>query len=196
MSTTTNTEGTITREVDGRQVPAPGTYAIDRSHSTVEFVARHLMITKVRGRFTEFEGQIQIAENPAESSAQVSIDTASVTTGDDGRDEHLRTADFFTSSEYPAMTFRTTGVEQAKGGDWKVNGELTIRDITKPVTLDVEFDGAGVDPWGGTRIAFTASTDVDREDWGLTWNQALEAGGVLVGKKVRLELAVQAVRQA
>ncbi len=184
------------REVQGVQVPQAGTYVIDASHSTVEFVARHLMITKVRGRFSEFEGTVNIAEVPEDSSAQASIKTASLSTDDPKRDEHLRTADFFEVEQYPTIDFRSTKVERAKGGEWRLYGELTVRGVTKPVVLDLEFEGSSPDPWGGTRIAFSAATDVDREDWGLTWNVALETGGVLVSRKVRLELNIQAVRQA
>ena len=190
MSTTT-----VLRQVNGVELPQPGTYAIDRSHSTVEFVGRHLMITKVRGRFAEFDGQIHIADVPEESSTEVTIQAASISTADEKRDGHLVSADFFDVEQHPTIVFRSTGVEPGKGGAWKLNGELTVRGVARPVTLDLEFDGASPDPWGGERIAFTASTDVDREDWGLTWNQALETGGVLVGKKVRIELNVQAVRQ-
>jgi polyisoprenoid-binding protein YceI len=192
MSVTENT--TPVRTVEGREVPAAGTYALDTSHSTVEFVARHLMISKVRGRFADFSGEIVIADTPENSSVAVSIDTASVDTKDAGRDEHLRTGDFFDIANHPAITFNSTGVESAKGSHWKVQGDLTVRGVTKPVVLDVEFDGAGQDPWGGQRVGFSASTELDREEFGLTWNQALETGGVLVGKKVRIELGVQAVR--
>lgn len=190
----TNSESAI-REVAGRQVPVAGTYVIDRSHSTVEFVARHLMISKVRGRFAEFEGEIEIDEVPEQSSAKVSINADSVSTGDNTRDGHLRGADFFNVEAFPALTFATTGIEAGKGDSWKLHGDLTVRGVTKPVALDVEFDGVAQDPWGGSRIGFTASTELDREEWGLTWNQALETGGVLVGKKAKIELNVQAVRQ-
>lgn len=190
MSTT---EVTV-REYQGQEIPAAGTYAIDTAHSTVEFVARHLMISKVRGRFTDVAGEIRIADVPEESSVEVTIGTASVDTGEAGRDEHLRGPDFFDVAGYPTITFRSTGVALAKGGHWTVDGELTIRGVTRPVTLDVEFEGSSPSPWGDQRIGFTASAEVDREDWGLTWNQALETGGVLVGKKVRIELGVQGIR--
>jgi polyisoprenoid-binding protein YceI len=191
----TNSEPAV-REVNGRNVPEAGKYVIDASHSSVEFVARHLMITKVRGRFSEFEGAIDIAEVPEESSAGVAIKVATVSTGENQRDQHLRSADFFDAEQYPEITFQTTSVEPGKGDTWNLHGDLTVRGTTKPVVLNVEFDGAAGDPWGGQRIAFTASTELDREEWGLTWNQALETGGVLVGKKARIELNIQAVRQA
>ncbi len=179
----------------GFDAPAPGTYAIDPSHSTVEFVGRHLMITKVRGRFNQFSGHIDIGERPEDSSVEVSIDTASLDTGDARRDGHLRGEDFFDVERYPTITFRSTGVEAGPDGA-KVSGDLTVRDVTRPVVLDVDFDGAQTAPWGEERVAFSAVADLDREDWGLTWNQTLESGGVLVGKKVRIELNVQAARRS
>jgi polyisoprenoid-binding protein YceI len=186
---------TLLREYQGQELPFPGIYDIDKSHTTVEFVGRHLMITKVRGRFEEFSGTIEIGEDPADSRAEVTIDTSSVSTGDQRRDGHLTGPDFLDVEHHPTMTYKSTGLEPGKGGNWKLIGDLTVRGVTRPVTLDVEFDGATTSPWGDERIAFTASADVDREDWGLTWNQTLEAGGVLVGKKVRIELNVQAIRR-
>lgn len=186
---------TITREHQGVQVPEAGTYVLDKGHTTVEFVGRHLMITKVRGRFTDFEGQLVIGEAPEQSSVEVTIDAASVDSGDEKRDGHLRSPDFLDVEQYPTITFRSTGVEIGRDGSAKVPGDLTVKDVARPVTLDVEFDGAQSDPWGGQRLGFTASTEIDREDWGLTWNVALETGGVLVGRKIRLELNVQAVKQ-
>ena len=183
------------RTLDGVSVPAPGTYEIDPGHAEVAFVGRHFMITKVRGRFTEFEGQIVMGETPEDSSVEVKIDAASVNSGDDKRDGHLRSPDFLDVENYPTITFRSTSVEVGRDGTAKVNGDLTVKDVTRPVTLDVEFDGASPDPWGGQRLGFTASTEIDREDWGLTWNVALETGGMLVGKKIRLEFNVQAVKQ-
>ena len=186
---------TLTREYQGLQIPEAGTYALDQGHTTVEFVGRHLMITKVRGRFTEFEGQVVIGDTPEQSSVDVTINPASVNSGDDRRDDHLRSPDFLDVEKYPTITFRSTQVEIGPDGSAKVTGDLTVKDVTRPVTLDVEFDGASPDPWGGQRLGFTASTEIDREDWGLTWNVALETGGMLVGKKIRLEFNVQAVKQ-
>ena len=186
---------TFTREYQGLQIPEAGTYTLDKGHTTVEFVGRHLMITKVRGRFTDFDGNVVIGESPERSSVEVTIDAASVSSGDEKRDGHLRSPDFLDVEQYRHITFRSTSVEVNRGGTAKVTGDLTVRDVTRPVTLDVEFDGAAPDPWGGQRLGFTASTEIDREDWGLTWNVALETGGVLVGKKVRLEFNVQAVKQ-
>jgi len=186
---------TSTRDLQGVQVPEAGTYALDKGHTTIEFIGRHLMITKVRGRFTAFDGQVVIGESPRDSSVAVSIETASVDSSDEKRDGHLRSPDFLDVETFPTITFRSTGVDIGANGSAKVTGDLTIKDVTRPVTLDVEFDGAQTDPWGGQRLGFSAHTDIDREDWGLTWNVALETGGVLVGKKIRLELNVEAVKQ-
>jgi len=186
---------TFTRDHQGVQVPQAGTYAIDKGHTTIEFVGRHLMITKVRGRFTEFDGQIVIGDVPEDSSVAVTIHVASVESSDEKRDGHLRSPDFLDVETYPEISFRSTKVDIGGHGTAKVTGDLTVKDVTRPVTLDVEFDGAQTDPWGGQRLGFSAHTEIDREDWGLTWNVALEAGGVLVGKKIRLELNVEAVRQ-
>lgn len=184
------------REYQGVRIPEPGTYAIDPAHTTVEFVGRHLMITKVRGRFTDFSGAIVVGQTPEESSVNVSIDTASVESSDDKRDGHLRGGDFLDAEHFPTMTFRSTAVQLHPDGTAEVTGDLTVKDVTRPVTLAVEFEGAESDPWGGHRVGFSATTEIDREDWGLTWNVALETGGVLVGRKIRLELNVQAVKQA
>jgi polyisoprenoid-binding protein YceI len=186
---------TAVREINGQQVPETGEYELDKAHTSVEFVARHLMISKVRGRFNDFSGVIDIAEKPEDSSVVVTIDAGSVSTGDAQRDGHLTSPDFFHAESFPNIVFRSTKVEQSKGGDWKVKGDLTVRDVTKPVVLDVEFEGSHPTPWGTTPIGFSASTELDREDFGLTWNQTLETGGVLVGKKIRIELNVEATRK-
>ena len=191
MTTTTSTE-TLTRQYLGTAVPVAGEYQIDTAHSTVEFVAKHLMVTKVRGRFAGFSGTVTIAEAPEESHVEVTIDAASVSTGNPDRDAHLRSGDFFDVEQFPTLAFRSTSVEHAGGDAWKVAGDLTLHGVTKPVVLDVEFSGASPTPWGTRAIGFAASTEVDREEWGLTWNAALETGGVVVSKKVRLELEVEA----
>jgi polyisoprenoid-binding protein YceI len=183
----------ILRTHDDREIPVAGVYTIDPMHTTVEFIGRHLMITKVRGRFTAVSGTITIAEEPEDSHVEVDIDVASVDTGIGDRDTHLKSPDFFDAETYPKITFKSTKVEAAKSGTWNVIGDLTVRDVTRPITLEVDFDGAGASPFGDERIAFSAATEVDREDWGLTWNVALETGGVLVGKKIRIELNIQAV---
>ena len=186
---------TAVRTVNGSTVPAPGTYAIDASHSVVEFVVRHLGLAKVRGRFNEFEGSITVAEDIADSKVDVTIQAASIDTRDSGRDEHLRSPDFLDSPNNPTLEFHSTAVRQ-EGNSWFVDGDLTVAGQTRPVSLEVEFEGSAVDPWGGTRIGFSAGTKLNREDFGLTWNQALETGGWLVGKEVKIELGVEAIRQA
>jgi polyisoprenoid-binding protein YceI len=186
----------ILRTRDDREIPVAGTYAIDPTHTSVEFIGRHLMITKVRGRFPEVTGTITIDDEPQRSHVEVEIEVATVDTGNADRDGHLRSPDFFNSDKYPTISFRSTKVDAGASGTWAVTGDLTVRDVTRSVTLEVDFDGANASPFGDERIAFSAAADVDREDWGLTWNVGLEAGGVLVGKKVRIELNVQAVAAA
>jgi polyisoprenoid-binding protein YceI len=175
-------------------LPTTGTWTIDPSHSEVGFSVRHLGISKTRGRFATFAGDIVVAERPEDSRVSVTIDPASVDTKDAGRDEHLRSADFFQVAEHPEWTFVTTGVVP-QGSRWAVTGDLTIAGVTKPVVLDTEVSGLATDPWGNDRVAFAASTEVNREDFGLTWNAALETGGLLVGKTVKIDLEVEAVLQ-
>ena len=184
---------TAVRTVEGTSAPVAGTYTIDASHSVVEFVVRHLGLAKVRGRFNEFEGTIVVADDITSSKADVVIQSASIDTRDAGRDEHLRTADFFNAEVNPTVEFHSTGIRRS-GGDWLVDGDLTIAGTTRPVTLEVDFEGSAGDPWGNTRIGFSAETKVNREDFGLTWNQALETGGWLVGKEVKIELSVEAIK--
>jgi len=179
-----------------QEIPASGTYAIDTSHSSVEFVGRHLGLAKVRGRFTKFGGNIEIAEVPEESSVEVDIDVASVESADTRRDDHLRSPDFFHVEEHPNMVFKSTGVTPAADGTWDVAGDLTIRGVTRPVVLHTEFEGAENSPFGDQRIGFSASTEVNREDWDLGWNVVLESGGLLVGKKIKIELNIEAVRSS
>jgi polyisoprenoid-binding protein YceI len=184
------------REWQGTDVPAPGTYVLDPSHTTVGFVARHLMVTKVRGRFEEFEGSITVADDPLASSAQAAISTASLTTGSADRDGHVKSDDFLAVETFPTMHFASRSVSHVAADRFTVLGDLTVKDVTREVVLDVTIDGVARDPWGGERLAVTASTEIDREDFGITWNVALESGGVLVSKKVRIEIEAQAVRQA
>ncbi len=183
---------TLTRTAAGTTVPEAGTYQIDPAHSSVSFEVRHLGLSKVRGGFESFSGTVTIAEDPTASSVEVELDAASFTTGSEDRDNHVKSGDFLDVEAYPTVTYRSTAVRQA-GDGWQVDGELTVKDVSRPVTLDVEFEGAGQDPWGNGRIAFAASTEIDRSDWGINWNQTLETGGVLVGKKVKIVIDVQAV---
>lgn len=174
--------------------PAAGTWRIDGAHTTVAFIARHLMVTKVRGRFNAFDGVVTVGERVEDSRADVTIDAASIDTGVDFRDNHLRSADFLDVEQYPHLRFVSTAVRQTGEETLEIDGELTIRDVTRPVTLDATFDGVSTNYDGSERAGFTATTDIDREDWGITWNQALESGGVLVSKKVKIELDVQLIR--
>jgi polyisoprenoid-binding protein YceI len=185
----------VARQVQGRTVPAAGTWAVDPAHSSFEFVARHL-VARVRGRFTEFTATVEIAEDPTRSSVEIELDVSTVTTGDDRRDAHLRSPDFFDVEKYPKITFRSTAVRPlADESRWELEGELTILGVTRPVTFELEFHGAAQDPWGGLRAGFSAWTEVNREDWGLSWNTPLETGGFLLSKNVRLEVDVELVKQ-
>lgn len=176
------------------------TWNLDATHSTVGFSVKHMMFTTVRGKFSQVEGTVSFdPSSPGSASVQVTIPTASIDTGVADRDGHLRSGDFFDVETHPAITFRSTRVEgtPAKDGDaFKVAGDLTIRGVTREAVLDARFEGTGTDPWGNTRSGFSATTAIDRREFGLTWNQALEAGGVLVGTEVKIELHVQAVAAA
>ena len=171
----------------------PGTYAIDASHSNVEFAVRHMMISTVKGRFGDVQGTVVIPESGA-PTVDVTIGTTSIDTRSDQRDGHLKSADFFDAARYPEMRFRSTTVDPVEGG-FTVTGDLTIRDITRPVTLTVTEEGAGVDPWGNQKAAFSATGKINRGDFGLNWNAALETGGVLVSDEVKLIIDAQLVKQ-
>ena len=188
-------KGVASREWNGVQFPKAGTWALDPAHTTIEFEAKHLMVAKVRGRFTEFEGALRIGDDPTQSSVTVTIRAATLDTQTQQRDDHLRSADFLEVDKYPDIAFASTVVEHDEDDDWKISGDLTIHGVTRPVTLKTEYSGQTADPWGGQRAAFSAETRIDREDWGLTWNQALEAGGWLVSKEIRIRLEVEAVLQ-
>jgi polyisoprenoid-binding protein YceI len=167
---------------------------IDPSHSGVHFTVRHLVISKVRGSFGKYQGTVDFDEqNPAASKVAVRIDAASIDTREDKRDAHLRSPDFFDVEKFPELTFASTAVEKSDDG-YRVSGELTIHGVTRPVVLEADFLGHGKDPWGNERIGFAAKATVNRKDFGLTWNQALETGGVLVGEKIEIALDVQAVK--
>lgn len=187
-------ELTAIRSVDGVALPAEGTWAIDPGHAEVAFIGRHFMLTKVRGRFVGVEGAVTIAEDPAASAVDVVIDMSSVDSGDRARDDHLRSADFFDVERWPQATYRSTSVTWS-GTTGEVVGELTIRDVTRPVTLNVEYRGHARDPWGADRAVFSASATIDREDWDLTWNMPLANGGVVVSKRIEIELEIETVRQ-
>ncbi len=169
-----------------------GTWNLDQAHTEIGFAARHMMVSKVRGKFEKYTGTITIAANPLESHAEAEIDLSSITTGNDQRDGHLRGSDFFDVDTHPSMTFRSTGV-RPDGDDFLVDGELTIRGITKPITLKVELGGFGPDPYGGTRAGFSASAEINRSDFGVSWNAALEGGGVVISDKITIHIEAEAV---
>ena len=173
-----------------------GDYALDVSHSRLGFVARHAMVTKVRGQFPQFEGKAHIdTANPAGSKVELTIDVASVDTRSADRDGHLKSADFFDVERYPTITFVSTDVVR-DGSDWTITGDLTIKDVTKPVTIEFEQTGSAQDPFGNVRVGFEGDVTVNRKDWGLTWNAALETGGVLVSEKIKLEFDISAIKNA
>jgi len=180
------------RVIEGVELPPAGTYVFDRAHTTIGFVARH-MLSKVRGRFTDYDGQIVIGETPEDSSVTVEIRAASVATDDERRDGHLRSGDFFEVETYPALSFESTAVRPTGGTAFELDGNLTIKDVTRPVTLQAEFSGWGPGMNDSTIAVFSAKTTVDRTDWDLTWNVAVETGGWLVGKKVDLEIETELV---
>jgi polyisoprenoid-binding protein YceI len=179
---------------------ATSTWNIDASHSTIEFAAKHMMITTVKGRLADAKGTITIDEaNPDRSSAVVEFDAASLDTRSEQRDQHLRSADFLDVEKYPTISFKSRRVEGARnepGASFRVIGDLTVHGVTKEVTLDAVYEGAGKDPWGGSRVSFSAATKIDRREFGLVWNAALETGGLLVSNDIKVQIEVQAVRAA
>ena len=174
-----------------------GEYQIDPAHSRIGFTARHAMVTKVRGQFGEFRGSASIDDaNPAASTAEIVIQAGSFDSNQEQRDGHVRSEDFLNVEVYPEITFRSTAVEKAGDDVWRITGDLTIRDVTAPVTVDFEFTGLAKDPFGNIRAGFEGSTTISRKDYGITFNAALETGGVLVSEKVGLEFDISAVKQA
>ena len=174
---------------------ASGTWTIDASHTNVGFSVRHAMVAKVRGSFTDVEGTITIdGDNPASSSTNVTIKTDSFDSKNEDRDAHIKSDDFLSVETFPTITFASTELVEKSSDEFVLRGDLTVKDVTKPVELEVEYVGVHGDPWGGTRVGFEASTEISREEFGLTWNVALEAGGVLVGDKVKITLDVEAVK--
>jgi polyisoprenoid-binding protein YceI len=172
------------------------TWTLDPTHSIAEFSVKHLVVTTVKGRFRDVEATLYIdEENIANSSVTASIDVASVDTNQPDRDAHLRSDDFFNAEEYPKITFRSTRVEKTKDDNYLVHGDLTIRDVTRPVALDAEFEGEIVDPWGNRRAAFTATTQISRKEFNVRWNQALETGGAVVSDNVKITLHLEAIEQ-
>jgi polyisoprenoid-binding protein YceI len=174
-----------------------GTYTLDPAHSRIGFVARHAMVTKVRGAFNEFEGTATLdGANPASSSAQVTISAASIDTRNAQRDEHLRSNDFLSMDEYPQITFSSTGARQVDDSTFELTGDLTIKGVTNPITIPFSYEGAAKDPFGNLRVGFEGAVTINRKDYGITWNAALETGGVLVSDKVTLEFELSLVKTA
>ncbi|MFB8247588.1 YceI family protein [Streptomyces sp. NPDC001046] len=180
-------------------VPIPeltGDYVLDPAHTRIGFVARHAMVTKVRGAFHEFEGTAHLdGADPTRSSGEVVIKAQSIDTGVEQRDQHLRTNDFLDAPNHPDIVFRTTKVEKLSDAEYRVTGDLTIKDVTKPVTIDFEYTGNAVDPFGNLRVGLEGSVTISRKEFGVTWNAALEGGGVLVGDKIVLEFDISAIKQ-
>jgi len=187
---------TTTRTWEKIEIPTPGTFTLDPAHTEVSAVARHLMVSKVRGTFGEVAGVVVIGEDPLESTVDVTIKAASIDTGHADRDGHLRSPDFLDAETYPELTFRGSRVVKHSGDEFVLAGDLTIRGVTKEVELDVQYAGVVTNPWGQQVVGFSASTELDREEFGMTWNAALETGGVLVGRKLKIEIEAEAVRQA
>ncbi len=174
----------------------PGTWTVDPAHSEVGFVVRHLMVSKVKGRFGGVSGTITVAENVLESVVEATADVSTVDTRDENRDAHLKSADFFEAEVYPTITFRSTGIRE-QGSDYLLDGELTIKAVTKPVTFELEYNGAASNPMTqGQSVGFSAETEINRKDFGLEWNVALESGGVLVADKVKIALEIEAGKAA
>lgn len=181
------------REIDGIRVPEPGKYELDTAHTAIGFVARHIL-TKVRGRFTGFSGWIEVAEDPEASSVHVEVQTATIQTNVEQRDDHLKSDDFLNVERWPVMTFDSTAIRHTGGRSFEIDGELTIRDVTRSVTLAGEYLGTDTNPSGKTVLAATARTTLKREDWNVSWNMVLETGGFLVSREIDLEIEVEALK--
>ncbi|MFJ5551606.1 YceI family protein [Streptomyces sp. NPDC093225] len=183
--------------VDPALAALTGDYAIDPAHSSIGFTVRHAMVTNVRGSFADHEGTLRLdGSDPARSTASIDVKIASVDTGIADRDGHLRSGDFFDAETFPLMTFRSTEAAFLGGDTYRITGDLTIKDVTRPLSIDLEFNGSATDPYGNQRVGFEGSTDILRSDWGLTWNAALETGGVVVSDKVKLTFDISAIKQA
>jgi polyisoprenoid-binding protein YceI len=189
---------TDTATLDGPDLShLTGTYTIDPTHSEIGFSVRHAMVTTVRGQFAEYDGKLQLdGANPAASTAEVTIKVVSIDTNQEQRDGHLRTGDFFDAESHPEISFTSTAAEQVDAETYRLTGDLKIKDTTKPVTIDFSFNGAAKDLYGNERVGFEGSTTINRTDWGLTYNAALETGGVLIGEKVKLSFDISAIKAA
>ena len=184
------------RTVDGVEYPAAGTYALDVSHTDLGFTVRHMAVSKVRGSFSKFEGTLELAERPEDSKVSVTIEAGSVETRDENRDNHLRTNDFFDVENHPTWTFVSTAIRPVTASAWKVDGDLTIRGVTRSVTLDTTLEGVVKDPYGMHRVGFSATTSINREDFGVAFGAVMEAGGLVVAKQVDIEIEAEATLQA
>lgn len=182
------------REYQGLKIPSAGTFSLDSAHSRVGFVARHMMVSKVRGSFGGVTGKIVVGEDPTQSSVQASIPVQSVSTGVEMRDNHLRSADFFEADRHPTLEFVSTSLTPKGGNEFLLRGDLTIKETTVPVELDVEFEGVTTNPNGQQVFGFTATGEIDREDFGITYNAVLEAGGVMISNKIKIEIEGEAVK--
>ena len=187
----------MTASTDAGAIPGyvAGTWEIDPVHSEVGFTARHMMVSKVRGRFTTFSGEIVLGESPEQSSVTATIDLTSINTGNEQRDQHIRSADFFEVNKYTTMTYRSTGI-RAEGDHYIVDGELNLKDVSKEVPLTLELNGFGPDPYGGTRAGFTATAEINRRDFGVNFSAPMETGGVVVSDKIAIQLEIEAVLKA
>ncbi|MDQ1008112.1 polyisoprenoid-binding protein YceI [Streptomyces sp. V4I23] len=186
-----------TATVDPQLAALSGDYTIDPAHSSIGFTVRHAMVTNVRGSFGSHQGTLSLdGTDPSRSSAVIDVDIASIDTGIADRDGHLRSGDFFDAENFPRMSFRSTGAEQVDGDRYRITGDLTIKDVTRPLSIDLEFQGSATDVYGNERVGFEGSTEILRSDWGLTWNAALEAGGVMVSDKVKLTFDISAIKLA
>ncbi|MFI6880658.1 YceI family protein [Streptomyces sp. NPDC050400] len=174
-----------------------GEYTVDPAHTTLGFVARHAMVTNVKGSFTDFTGSLHLdGSDPVKSTASFDVQMESIDTGNADRDGHLKSADFFKTDEFPTMTFRSTSAESLGGDDYRITGDLTILGTTRPLTIDLEFNGSAKDPFGNERVGFEGKSEILRSEWGLTWNAALETGGVLVSDKIKLNFDISAIKSA
>ncbi|MFI6104069.1 YceI family protein [Streptomyces sp. NPDC051310] len=196
-ATATTAAVAVAVAVDPALAALTGEYAIDPAHSSIGFTARHAMVTNVRGSFADYSGSLTLdGSDPAASAASIDVKIGSIDTGNADRDGHLRSADFFDAEQFPLMTFRSTSAEALGGSDYRITGDLTIKGVTKPISIDLEFNGAAKDPFGNERVGFEGKAELLRSEWGLTWNAALETGGVLVSDKIKLTFEISAIRNA
>ncbi|WP_216589370.1 YceI family protein [Streptomyces brasiliscabiei] len=194
---TTTTDTATVAAVNPELAALTGDYAIDASHTTIGFTARHAMVTNVKGGFLDFSGSLHLdGADPSRSTASIDVKMESIDTGNADRDGHLKSADFFRTDEFPTMTFRSTGAEALGGDDYRITGDLSILGTTRPLTIDLEFNGSAKDPFGNERVGFEGKAEILRSEWGLTWNAALETGGVLVSDKIKLSFDISAIRNA